>query len=66
MVQGEPDISWSRRTVTMVRDAKWLNIPVVKVKPGEPTITEVNLCNATQVKRWFRNGKIDQAFLGAI
>ena len=43
-----------------------MNLPVVKVKPGEPTVTEVNLCSATQVQRWFRKGKIDQAFLGVI
>ena len=50
----------------MVRGGKWLNLPVVKVKLGEPTVTEVNLCSATQVQRWFRKGKIDQAFLGVI
>ena len=43
-----------------------MNLLVVKVKPGEPTVIEVNLCSATQVQRWFRKGKIDQAFLGVI
>ena len=66
LVQEDPDISWSHRTVTMVRGGKWLNLPVVKVKLGEPTVTEVNLCSATQVQRCFRKGKIDQAFLGVI
>ena len=50
----------------MVRGGKWLNLLVVKVKPGEPTITEVNPCSATQVQQWFKKGKIDQAFLGVI
>ena len=50
----------------MVRGGKWLNLPVFKVKLGEPTVIEVNLCSATQVQRWFRKGKIDQVFLGVI
>ena len=50
----------------MERGGKWLNLPMVKVKPGEPSVIEINLCNATQVQWWFRKGKIDQAFLGVI
>ena len=66
LVQEDPDISWSHQKVTMVRGGKWLNLLVVKVKPEEPTIRQVDLCSATQVQWWFTKGKIDQAFLGVI
>ena len=66
LVQEDPDISWSRWTMIMIRVGKWLNLPMVKVKPGEPIVIEINLSSATQVQWWFRKGKIDQAFLGVI
>ena len=50
----------------MVKGRKWLNLPVIKVQPEEPTVTKVNLCSATQIHQWFRKGNIDQAFLRVI
>ena len=50
----------------MVRSGQWLNLSVVKVKPREPAVQEINLCSAKQVYQWFRKGKVDQAFLGVI
>ena len=50
----------------MVRGGKWLNLPVVKVKLGEPTVQEINLYSAKKVQQWFRKGKVDQAFLGLV
>ena len=39
---------------------------MLKVELEEPTITEVNLCSATQIQQGFRKGKIDQVFLGMV